>query len=220
MEKELKILLLEDNADDAELVERELVKEKISFVMRRAETKEQFLQELENYNPDIILADYRLPSFSGLQALDMVLDRYAHIPFIIVSGTLGEEIAIDTMKSGATDYVLKDKLGRLSFSVKRAIKGMREKEDLLSTERELMEVSRLWSDCFNGINDGLEILDFDKKIIRCNREMERVLHKPFSEIIGVKCCSVIHGTDKPIENCSFERMKKNREKRSVRYRGR
>jgi len=108
MNKELRILLLEDNPSDAELVERELCKGKLSFSLRRVETKKAFVRELEDPMPHLILADYSLPSFDGLSALVIAQKKCPDVLFIFVSGAIGEEMAIETLKKGATDYVLKD----------------------------------------------------------------------------------------------------------------
>lgn len=120
MISDIKILLLEDNPDDADLVEFELRREGVSFLSRRVETEKSFLRELQEFTPDIILADYTLPAFDGLTALAAVKEHDPFLPFIFVTGTMGEEKAIETFKRGATDYVLKDNLTRLVPAIRRA----------------------------------------------------------------------------------------------------
>ena len=110
MDKELRILLIEDVDTDAELVNRELLKADIAFSSKRVETNGAFLKELEDLAPDLILSDYTLPSLDGISALKIVQEKCPDIPFIFVTGSLGEERAIETLKSGATDYVLKERL--------------------------------------------------------------------------------------------------------------
>ncbi len=105
MDGELRILLLEDMTTDAELTERELLKANISFAATRVATKEAYLAELTN-NPDIILADFSLPGFSGSEALALAREECPDIPFVFVSGAIGEERAIESLKQGANDYVL------------------------------------------------------------------------------------------------------------------
>src|SRR5438132_2715397 len=105
MEKELRILILEDVASHAELVERELRGAGMVFSARRVSTKADFLKELRDYNPELILADYSLPSFDGISALAIAQEKCPSVPFVFVSGAIGEELAIETLKKGATDYV-------------------------------------------------------------------------------------------------------------------
>src|SRR5437899_11910546 len=107
MEKKLNILLLEDAAADAELVERELVKAKIDFVAKRVETQEEFIRHLVEFQPNIILADYSLPQFTALDPLPLLKERKSEVPFILVTASHSEEVAVECMKDGAHDYMLK-----------------------------------------------------------------------------------------------------------------
>src|SRR5437870_1304352 len=110
MKTPLQILLLEDDVVDAELIEATLEAEGIPTEIARVETRGDFLAALENHQIDVVLSDYKLPSFDGLTALALVRERNPDIPFILVSGTLGEEAAIESIKNGAVDYVLKQRL--------------------------------------------------------------------------------------------------------------
>lgn len=134
---ELRILILEDVATDAELMERELRDAGIASSSKRVKTKAAFLKELEDFAPTVILADYTLPGFDGMSALSLVRERNPDVPFIFVSGTIGEERAVEALKMGATDYVLKDKLARLGPTVHRALKEVEEKAALKRAEVEL-----------------------------------------------------------------------------------
>ncbi|MFK4724689.1 PAS domain S-box-containing protein [Bradyrhizobium niftali] len=125
----LRILLLEDDPSDAELV-RELLAEQFAFEVTRAQTQNEFLAALEASQFDVILADYRLPSFDGISALQLTLARCPSVPFIFVSGTIGEDAAIEALKRGATDYVLKTRLSRLVPSVQRALREAEERARL------------------------------------------------------------------------------------------
>ena len=117
--KPLNLLILEDNPDDAELVVKQLEREGFTVEWRRVETENAFQEGLKK-NPDLILADYIVPSFGGIDALKIKEKVAPDIPLIMVSGKIGEEIAVECVKFGATDYVLKDKLFRLGTVVKRA----------------------------------------------------------------------------------------------------
>ncbi|MBV8670657.1 MAG: PAS domain-containing protein, partial [Candidatus Eremiobacteraeota bacterium] len=124
----LQILLLEDDANDAELV-KELLTDQFAIETTRAQTRDEFVAALETGRFNLILADYRLPSFDGLSALELALARAPGVPFIFVSGTIGEELAIEAIKHGATDYVLKTRMSRLLPSVQRALREARERAE-------------------------------------------------------------------------------------------
>src|SRR5690348_12902576 len=108
MHGELKILMLEDIPEEAELLERELRKAGLAFKARRVQSRSTFTEALELWQPDLILADSPLPNFDGIWAMRMVSSRTSRIPVILVTGDLGDEAAVEFLISGASDYVLKD----------------------------------------------------------------------------------------------------------------
>src|ERR671931_556424 len=122
MQSSLRILHLEDDARDAELLQAMLEAEGIVSHVRRVASQDDFLASLEQNGFDLIFADYSLPSFDGLSALKIALEKCPDVPFIFVSGTLGEEAAIEALKRGATDYVLKQRLNRLPPVTRRALR--------------------------------------------------------------------------------------------------
>jgi PAS domain S-box-containing protein len=125
----LRILLLEDDSRDAELIQELLEADYFVCEVTRAQTRAEFVAGLESAGIDLILADYKLPSFDGLSALKLALDARADLPFIFVSGSLGEEVAIEAVKTGATDYVVKSRLSRLVPAVRRALREARERAE-------------------------------------------------------------------------------------------
>ncbi len=146
----LQILLLEDDARDAELVQELLEVEEFACEITRVEDRAGFLAALERGGIDLILADYTLPSFDGLSALKLAIAARPDVPFIFVSGTLGEEVAIEALKIGATDYILKTRISRLVPSVHRALREATERserkraeEALRRSETYLAEAQRL-----------------------------------------------------------------------------
>jgi PAS domain S-box-containing protein len=143
----LRILLLEDDAHDAELIHERLEADHFVCEVTRVQTRAEFLAGLEDSGIELILADYKLPSFDGPSALKLALSARPDLPFIFVSGTLGEEAAIEALKVGATDYVLKTRLSRLASSVQRALRESRERaerekaeEIARRSEKELLDV--------------------------------------------------------------------------------
>jgi PAS domain S-box-containing protein len=126
--------LLEDNPHDAELIQELLEADHFVCEITRAQTRAEFVAGLEIAAIDLILADYKLPSFDGLSALKLALDARADLPFIFVSGSLGEEVAIEALKIGATDYVVKSRLSRLVPSVQRALREARDRAERKKAE--------------------------------------------------------------------------------------
>ena len=118
----LQLLAVEDNKNDAELVERCLLKAGLIVDIQRVQTERDFVSALQKSTPDVILSDFSLPQFSGLRALDLAVAHAPDTPFIYVSGTIGEERAIEALRRGATDYVLKTNLARLPSAVDRAMR--------------------------------------------------------------------------------------------------
>jgi PAS domain S-box-containing protein len=164
----LRILLLEDDARDAELIQELLEADNFVCEVNRVQTRADFLTALENADVDLILADYKLPSFDGLSALDLTLSARPDLPFIFVSGTLGEETAIEALKIGATDYVLKTRLSRLVPSVQRALREARERAEHKRAEETLREQA----DLLNLTHDAIFVRDLSGVITYWNRGAE------------------------------------------------
>jgi signal transduction histidine kinase len=142
MKSALRIVHLEDDPKDAALVQSTLEADGIVCSIRLVQTRDDFTVALECGAIDLILSDFSLPAFDGLSALDIAHTRCPDVPFIIVSGTLGEELAIDTLKRGATDYVLKQRLTRLVPAVHRAIQEVEERLQRKLADRKREEYSR------------------------------------------------------------------------------
>ncbi len=139
MSEELRILMLEDNLQDAKLIEHHLRKGGLEFRLKRVETKDDFIRELEEFLPSVILSEYVLSSFDGLSALRIAQERYPYIPFILVSGKHGEEMAVNSLKNGATDYLIKNNLAKLSFVVKRALQEVKAAYEVRKAQEELRQ---------------------------------------------------------------------------------
>ena len=150
MKKEtLHLLMLKDNPDDAKLAAKAIESDEITIEWNRVDTEESFRKALDE-KPDLILADYSLPTFSGMSALKIKEETAPAIPLIIISSTIGDDAAVECLKAGATDYVLKDKISRLGQVIKRALKEaetykkrMRAEETLLKSEENLHQVQKM-----------------------------------------------------------------------------
>jgi sigma-B regulation protein RsbU (phosphoserine phosphatase) len=138
MKATLHILHLEDNPSDAELVALQLRRNGIDARMECVQNQNDFAAALEQDSLDLILSDFTLPGFDGLAALALAREKRPNIPFLFVSGTIGEEVAIDALKSGATDYVLKQRLARLVPAVRRALADAQEHAALRRAEESMV----------------------------------------------------------------------------------
>ena len=121
MEKEIRILILEDVPARAALMEFELRRAEIPFISKTVKTKNDFVREFHDFAPDVILSAYYLPAFTGSEALTIAQEEAGHVPFILITGELGEEHSVEILKKGAT-YVLKDNLPKLPSILLRALR--------------------------------------------------------------------------------------------------
>ena len=141
----LRILILEDDPADAELEQRLLRTAGLDFTAVVVDTRPSYLAELAAFRPDVILADFALPGFSGTSALEMVQEQCPEVPFILLSGEIGDEAAVELIRQGATDYVLKDRPARLAPVVRRAVTEAEQKRQLARLEAHLRRSERLES---------------------------------------------------------------------------
>ena len=143
MKSNLNILYVEDSADDLALTRRTLKSEGIACTIRQVDNRDDFIKAIEDGGFDLILSDFSLPTFDGMSALGIASEKCPKVPFILLSGTLGEELAIEVLKSGATDYVLKDRLSRLAPSVRRALAEREERDNREHLEEQLRQSQKL-----------------------------------------------------------------------------
>jgi len=137
--QQLNILHVEDDRLDADLIRETLVSQGIIANVLYVETEDEFRTSLQNRGVDLILADYALPAFDGLTALKIAREQRPELPFIFVSGTIDEEAAVESLKSGATDYILKQGLQRLGLSVRHALSGVEERRRRMDADQALRE---------------------------------------------------------------------------------
>ena len=138
-----RILILEDEAWDAELAQRLLAAADLQITAVVVDNRESFTEQLTAFQPDVILSDFALPGFSGRAALAIVQETCPHIPFIVWSGVLEDEAAVDFINLGATDYILKDRPARLATVVQRALAEAKQRGQLRQLEDQLLRAQRL-----------------------------------------------------------------------------
>ncbi|MES2468281.1 MAG: response regulator [Verrucomicrobiota bacterium] len=183
MSKPIDVLLLEDQAPDAELLIQELRRAGFTPRWKRVYTEPDFLAEIANL-PDIILSDYSMPQFSGLRAAELLQQSGLNIPFILISGTVGEEIAVAAMQHGATDYLLKDRIGRLGIAVERALEQKRLRSERDHAESALLKAGALQNAIFNSANFSSIATDAKGVIQIFNVGAERMLGYTAAEVMN------------------------------------
>ncbi|UPT71018.1 MAG: ATP-binding protein [Flavobacterium sp. JAD_PAG50586_2] len=190
MQKTIKILLLEDNPSDADLLVRQLAKSGLLFSIEVVETREKFVELLKSFCPDLILSDYSLPSFNALSAFNIVKETGNPIPFIIISGTIGEENAVNLIKDGVTDFASKNNLSALPQKVNRAIKEVAE----IQEKKEILEKLKSQTTSLLIANEELifqneekekravELLNANKELLAFNYISSHDLQEPLRKI--------------------------------------
>lgn len=220
----ISILQLEDSTLDAELALALLSKAGLNCKVERVETRDQFIRALEAKEFDLILADYMLPDFDGVSALQLVREKSHYLPFIFVSGVLGEEIAIDTLKRGATDYVLKRRMDRLVPAVKRALAESQERRSRQRAEQVLQETE----DRFRNMADSAPVLIWtcgpDTLVDYVNRTLTQFTGRQEAKELGEGWIEQVHPDDADSYYADFssafeERRTLNREYRLRRHDG-
>lgn len=165
-ERRLSVLLLEDSAFDAEILQEWLKRAYPSVRVTWVDTEEAFVASLGRYRYDVILSDYQMPRYSGAQALDLVRQQQPHIPFIFVSGVIGEDNAVDMLKRGATDYVIKNRLSRLPVAIDRALEEVRLREAREKVEAQLRDADALYARVVDSLRNYAVILLDGAGIVR------------------------------------------------------
>jgi two-component system, cell cycle sensor histidine kinase and response regulator CckA len=178
-----RILVVEDVPTDAELAMAELRRAGMAVEWRVVESEKELLTALETFRPDLVISDYRLPSFSGLDALRLVRERMPALPFILCTASTNEETAVECIKAGAWDYVLKDRLSRLPLAVRSAMELARTRVERERTEQALLASEERYRSLFEQSPTGIYRTAPDGRILAANPAILRMLgYSSFAEL--------------------------------------
>jgi PAS domain S-box-containing protein len=193
---EYRILLIEDTDTDAELIMREVRKTFPDVIFKRVETREAFIDNLQHFSPDVILSDFHLPVFDGLTALKITLELKPQVPFIIVTGTISEEVAVDCMKAGATDYILKDSPRRLGAAITNALEQSKLKKESLLAEEAIIQERNLLRTLIDHLPDTIYVKDVEgRKIVANKADMEAMKVTYDADFVGKTDLELYPGID-------------------------
>ncbi|MDF3059358.1 MAG: hybrid sensor histidine kinase/response regulator [Rariglobus sp.] len=177
-------MIVEDNPLDADLAIKALERSGRRLAVVRVETRAEFLKELAN-PPDLILCDYHLPSFDAPEALDLLKQQSINVPFIILSGSIGEETAVEMIKRGADDYLLKDRIGRLDAAIQQALEQKALRDEAQRAAEHLRQSEFKYRCLFDHLMDAAYLCDAaTTRIIDTNRQSERLLGLDRATILG------------------------------------
>ncbi len=184
MAEPLHVLFIEDAQDDALLTVRELRRAGYDVVFERVETAETMAAALRERTWDLLIADYSLPQFSGVAALELLKSTGLDIPFLIVSGSIGEDVAVEVMKSGASDYLMKDNVKRLIPSVRRELREAEARRQRRRAEEALRDSEARKAAIFDAALDAIISIDHSGKITEFNPQAEKTFGQKRDEVIG------------------------------------
>ena len=184
MDKFYQILLVEDEAHDAELNIREIKKVLPNSKFEITDNRNRYIDLLLSYRPDIILSDFNMPSFDGLSALKIAQEMCPHTPFIMVTGSINEDTAVECMKAGASDYVLKDSLKRLGSAIINALKQRDLGIEKFESEKRLIESEKSYYGLFNSVSEAIYIINARGEFIAINAGTEKMYGYSSEEVIG------------------------------------
>jgi two-component system cell cycle sensor histidine kinase/response regulator CckA len=192
----INILIVEDLVADAELIEHELRKAKILFTSLRVDTKDAYLAALRDFKPAIVLSDYNMPQFSGPEALRILKQTGLPTPFILVTGSLTEEVAVKCMKDGADDYILKSSLKRLPSAVLNALEKSRTMEEKIQAEAALRKSQEQYRVIAENTSDLICMFDVNGKYAYVSPSYREVLGYTPELLLGESCFTLVHPEDK------------------------
>ena len=185
MKKSIRLLIIEDSEDDAELLVRKVTKSGYKIKYTRVESEKEMKSALQQEVWDLIISDYSLPNFTGLSAINLINQLNIDIPFIIVSGAIGEDIAVEAMKAGAHDYIMKDNLARLSPAIERELREAKIRNERKQAISALRESEQKYHTLFDQSPLSVFIVNKNFVITECNKRTTDIFLTPIEDKIGL-----------------------------------
>jgi PAS domain S-box-containing protein len=192
----LRALLVEESAEDAEAILGAICDLPDPCQHRRVSSPEELREALAAFAPDVVLADHAVPGFGDHEALSIVQAHDPLLPFVYVAGTVGEEVAIEAIRRGAADFVLKENLRRLPSVVGRALESARERRERLRIEAALRESEERFRSIVENSHDWIWEIDRDARLTYCNAAVERMLGHAPERLLGQDCLQLLHPHDR------------------------
>lgn len=197
MDKRLRVLFVEDSEDDTLLLLQEIRRGGFAPVHERVDTAAALLRAISEQSWDLIISDYRMPNFTAPAALEIVKAHGLHIPFIIVSGKVGEGLAVAAMKAGAHDYLMKGNLSRLVPAIERELREAAEREKHRRAEEAIRLGKMEWEAVFDAVSDLIILTDLNGTIIRCNERVVTYFTTDYRHLLGRKITALFYGPQAP-----------------------
>jgi PAS domain S-box-containing protein len=207
MTTRLRVLILEDRPADAELTARELRQTGFEVDWQRVDTEADYLAHLDP-PPDIVLADYSLPQWDAPRALRALQERGLDIPFIMISGTVGEDVAVECIKQGAADYLLKDRLGRLGQAVIKALEDRRLREEKRQAEEELKRLKEFNENIVQSMAEGIALQNAEGDFTFVNPAAAAIMGYSPDELVGQDWTAFIPPDQHPVVRAADERRRR------------
>lgn len=195
MDKRLRILLVEDSEEDTLLLMREIRRGGYEPECRRVETAEEMGAALSDGSWDLVISDYRLPQFSAPAALETLKESRLDLPFIIVSGKIGEDLAVAAMKAGAHDYLMKGSLSRLVPAIERELREADKRRKHRKAEEAIRRGKMEWESAFDSVSDLIFLSDLSGRIVRCNKRVLSYFRRDYRDLIGTRIAELFYGTE-------------------------
>jgi PAS domain S-box-containing protein len=200
----LRVLIVEDDAADAELTVRVLERAGYPLAFDVIDSATDFEERLAHADYDAILCDHNLGTWTGMEALEILKKSGKDTPFLVLTAVLGDEAAVEYVKRGAADYLLKDRLERLPVALSRALQDKTQREEAARLQEQIACAKRDWELTFDSVPDPVMVVNEECGIQRANRALAELVGLELSQIIGKHCYEVLHRSDKPREDCPHQ----------------
>lgn len=204
--RRLRLLIAEDDPADAELLVAVLKRAGYPLSFEVVDRLEDYRERLRRNAYDVVVSDHNLRTWTGMDALEVLRKEHKDVPFIVVTAALGDEAAVEYVKRGATDYVLKHRMERVPVAVGAALRERAHFEATARLQEEVLAAKRHWELTFDSVPDPVLVIGEDRLIRLANRAVAELLGTDFSQIIGRPCYEVLHGTAEPPPDCPHQAL--------------